>query len=503
MSSFRSPLRWLTATWFVLFLCSPQNHAYAAKAVGGPAEFARVPLSVKHAGCGIITGYDGFTGFINPALIANQTNSWEAALSNQTMFGAGQNTWAVSGGWASQLSGSSSWGAALLVSGESVLDDLEEYDINGNATGTKVSAGGQQFGLAGMRQFGILGCGLAIRYARATLDGLPDKIAAQDSLLLNAGTAITLGNFDLSFAYRDMEFSSPGEGIINGGIGFRIDNSWLKCSLGTEINLPITSNGSISAGFNWNIHRYFVLRSGFVISDAPLNSIRGGFSIPVKGLTLDYAVAYKLQGELDHHIALNYSFGKERNASLQDYWNRSPSEKDNAPVVGSSAAGAKTPEIPSPMPQEPMATLKPGQVVNLAVAELKADGTSASDAAVITGLLRNALVKYNTVRVVDKSNMDRVLSEQAFQQTGCTSQECAVKLGKLLNVRCMVVGNFGKLLSSYFLNVNLVDVENGQIISAESEKVQTIEDIELAVGKLANKIATRATNWLAANQKKD
>jgi hypothetical protein len=145
----------------------------------------------------------------------------------------------------------------------------------------------------------------------------------------------------------------------------------------------------------------------------------------------------------------------------------------------------------------PLAAAEAGKI-NIAVAELKAEGTSASDAAVITGLLRNSLVKYDSISVVDKSNMDRILSEQTFQQTGCTTQECAVKLGKLLNVKCMVVGSFGKLLSSYFLNVNLVDVESGRIISAESERVSNIDEIERSVGNLANRIAIKATGKLGA-----
>jgi hypothetical protein len=195
------------------------------------------------------------------------------------------------------------------------------------------------------------------------------------------------------------------------------------------------------------------------------------------------------------------------NAGAMDSFNRSlainPRNRALAQYVARLKAPVAASMVASSPALEPMATLKPGQVLNIAVAELKAEGTSASDAAVITGLIRNSLVRFTSISVVDKSNMDRVLSEQAFQQTGCTTQECAVKLGKLLNVRCMVVGSFGKLLSSYFLNVNLVDVENGRIISAESEKVSNIDEIERSVGNLSNRIAIKATNWYAANQKKD
>jgi len=59
--------------------------------------------------------------------------------------------------------------------------------------------------------------------------------------------------------------------------------------------------------------------------------------------------------------------------------------------------------------------------------------------------------------------MDRILAEQAFQQTGCTSSECAVKLGKLLNVHKMVVGEYSVIEKLRFITASLVDVETGRI----------------------------------------
>ena len=71
--------------------------------------------------------------------------------------------------------------------------------------------------------------------------------------------------------------------------------------------------------------------------------------------------------------------------------------------------------------------------VTVAVMDFAAANASAQDAAIVSNFVRMAMVRLGVFAVVDKKNMDRVLQEQAFQQTGCTSQECAVKLGKLLN----------------------------------------------------------------------
>jgi len=80
--------------------------------------------------------------------------------------------------------------------------------------------------------------------------------------------------------------------------------------------------------------------------------------------------------------------------------------------------------------------------------DLTAEGVSQSNASIVADWLRGALVTTGAYTVVERSAMQKILSEQAFQNTGCTSSECAVKLGKDLNVQKMVVGSFGKILDS-------------------------------------------------------
>jgi hypothetical protein len=100
-------------------------------------------------------------------------------------------------------------------------------------------------------------------------------------------------------------------------------------------------------------------------------------------------------------------------------------------------------------------------VDTVAVLDFKANNTSASDAVTITGFVRSAFIRAGVYRIVDKENMEKILAEQAFQQTGCTDQNCAVKLGKLLNVKKMVVGEYSVVSGVRFLTASLVDVETG------------------------------------------
>jgi type IV secretory pathway VirB10-like protein len=67
--------------------------------------------------------------------------------------------------------------------------------------------------------------------------------------------------------------------------------------------------------------------------------------------------------------------------------------------------------------------------------------------------------------------MDSVLKEQALQQTGCTSQECAVQVGKMLGVRKLITGRITKVDENlWLLSAQLVDVE-----TAETQKAESVE----------------------------
>jgi len=125
----------------------------------------------------------------------------------------------------------------------------------------------------------------------------------------------------------------------------------------------------------------------------------------------------------------------------------------------------------------------------IAVANLGAEAVSASDAAVVADWIRGGLVATGVFTVVEKNNMDKVLAEQAFQQTGCTSEECAVKLGKILNVNHIVVGSLGKFMGANVLNIRVVEVETGRVIYADKAKGNTADEMESAVSALCNRMA--------------
>ena len=81
-------------------------------------------------------------------------------------------------------------------------------------------------------------------------------------------------------------------------------------------------------------------------------------------------------------------------------------------------------------------TLEPDVISSQSVAVLEFEGknVSVAEASALTDRLRNELFQMGQFKIIERGQMDEILNEQAFQQTGCVSSECAVEVGKMLGV---------------------------------------------------------------------
>jgi len=103
-------------------------------------------------------------------------------------------------------------------------------------------------------------------------------------------------------------------------------------------------------------------------------------------------------------------------------------------------------------------------VIRIAVLDFgTSGGLSEMEAVTLTNRLRSMLVKTNSFVVLERGKMDEILTEQGFQQTGCTTTECAVEVGKMLNVQKMVSGTIGKLGRTWTMDIALIDIETSHI----------------------------------------
>ena len=129
---------------------------------------------------------------------------------------------------------------------------------------------------------------------------------------------------------------------------------------------------------------------------------------------------------------------------------------------------------------------------NVAVLDFHAKDVPAKQASIITDIVRGTVVKSGKYTVLDRANMDSILKEQSFQQTGCTDAACAVKIGKLLSMKYMIVGTLSKLGSTYILSAELISVESGKIVKSEDGNSKTIDEIINVAKDAANRLVGAA-----------
>ena len=130
-------------------------------------------------------------------------------------------------------------------------------------------------------------------------------------------------------------------------------------------------------------------------------------------------------------------------------------------------------------------TTNASEKMTLAVMDLTTqEGASISEAVGISDLLRTEFINSGRFNIVERKQIDTILAEQKLQNTGCTTDECTVELGRLLNVNAIVIGSLTKIGNKYHIAIRLVNVEKGTTTAAHSKEVFNLEDISYSIKPL-------------------
>jgi len=136
--------------------------------------------------------------------------------------------------------------------------------------------------------------------------------------------------------------------------------------------------------------------------------------------------------------------------------------------------------------------LAQNNMTTVAVIDFEAQGISDVEATILANRFRSELVNTNTFRVIERGQMESVLQEVGFQQTGCTSSDCMIEIGKILNVNKMIGGSIGKLGNVYTVDLRMIDVESSQILETVAEDhAGEMSDLLQVMKTIAYRFASR------------
>ena len=150
--------------------------------------------------------------------------------------------------------------------------------------------------------------------------------------------------------------------------------------------------------------------------------------------------------------------------------------------------------------------LSHAQDITIAVLEFEGKGVSQSETSTLSDRLRDELFNTGIYNVLERGLMEDILKEQGFQQTGCTSSECAIEAGNMLGVQQMIGGSIGKVGNIYTVSARVIDIETGEVIkSANYDHIGDIGQLlikgmkevvnQLITGRMVKRSVSRSKSY--------
>lgn len=137
---------------------------------------------------------------------------------------------------------------------------------------------------------------------------------------------------------------------------------------------------------------------------------------------------------------------------------------DSASAANGLASSAST----AGSPTASQASTPGKRIPNLAVMTFTGNaGADPEDLKAVAGRLESELMRTGAFRVVERRNVDAILREQGFQESGaCNTSDCQVEVGQILGVERIVSGELTHMGKLWSLTVRQVDVGTGALVTS-------------------------------------
>ena len=130
------------------------------------------------------------------------------------------------------------------------------------------------------------------------------------------------------------------------------------------------------------------------------------------------------------------------------------------------------------------------QIVRIGIAALYGEGVSSAEVSMLTEMFRSELINSGQFEVMESGQMNKILEEQGFKQSACSSDPCLIKMGQIIGVDKMVGGHISKTAETYLLDIRLIDVKTEKICTSVSENYTgSVEGFADVLKNSANELA--------------
>lgn len=293
-----------------------------------------------------------------------------------------------------------------------------------------------------------LGKGMAARVAGALSSAYPKELAVIERAELEQ----LLGEQDASLTDMFDPAQAPKIGNVVGVRYLLVGSCWKDGStILVSLRAVDVATGKIITSWQWrgadhkiDMNRFFEalgeIRAGTIVKARRVLALNGGRRVP-KGFT-----------------------GKVEKV----YGQESPSRR----LYEVKFDGVKYPvEGIPPLYIQPV-EMPPRNVPAVAVVGFSANGKLGEASAWISDSLNCVLARYPfQTRPVERRYLEHIVAEKDLRKSSVLRKEDRRRLGKLLSVRNLVIGDVSDLGEAYLVSCRFVDVETGKILGGASRKL--------------------------------
>lgn len=117
---------------------------------------------------------------------------------------------------------------------------------------------------------------------------------------------------------------------------------------------------------------------------------------------------------------------------------------------------------------------------------------SNNQAEAITELYRAALIN-EAIKIVERENFDKILTEFNFQVSDWSNSEKTAKLGKAINANFILRGKIMKLGGKFRITITVIDINTAELLITYTLTYDTIDDIANNIHKAADSLIRNFT----------
>ncbi|MBI4668914.1 MAG: hypothetical protein HY747_06985 [Elusimicrobia bacterium] len=342
------------------------------------------------------------------------------------------------------------------------------YDSLGRPTGRNFGYEGRSLPVAASLLIGGLSIGGAVKSYSEEIGGFSQKANTWDAGLIYRYKKFRLGAAALNLSGMIGGYELPR--TLKTGAAYTSDRLTLSAGFDKQM---IKEESFVSLGSEFGLTKNIFIRAGY--RSQKFGGFSGGVGLKfLKAFSLD--CAYASYGDLGgaYRAGMTIQFLPQKKKPLE-------AQKSEEPVQGFGEVSAPA----APAAGEGKIPVPKGKKFQVAALDFTARGLSEIETGALSDFFRSALVNTNAFIVVDRVNMEKILIEQKFQQTGCTTEECAVQIGKILNVQKMVTGAASFLQGVYYLDAKFIDVETSQVQAVREAQVRSVHEFKKASEAMA------------------